>query len=106
MHDKGKLSNDFFSKEKLLFMEVNDTPDNTNENIFSSLSKSKDSGNKTKSKKMHILIPKRTTLKKRLKTNDENFYDFIKNLLEIEPSSRISAQDALIHPWITESKYD
>ena len=106
MYDKGKLSNDFFSKEKLLFMEVNDTPDNTNENIFSSLSKSKDSGNKTKSKKMHILIPKRTTLKKRLKTNDENFYDFIKNLLEIEPSSRISAQDALKHPWITESKYD
>ena len=81
MYDKGKLSNDFFSKEKLLFIEVNESPDNTNENIFSSISKSKDSGNKTKSKKMHILIPKRTSLKKRLKANDENFFDFIKNLL-------------------------
>ena len=87
-------------------MEINDSPDNTNENMFSSLSKSKDSGNKVKSKKIHILIPKRTSLRKRLKTNDENFYDFIKNLLEIDPNNRISSQDALKHPWIVESKYE
>jgi serine/threonine protein kinase len=106
MYDKGKLCNDFFSKEKLLFMEINESLNNTNENIFSSLSKSKDSGNKNKSKKMHILIPKRTSLKKRLKTNDENFFDFIKNLLEIDPNNRMSAQEALRHPWMTESKYE
>lgn len=87
-------------------MEINESLNNTNENIFSSLSKSKDSGNKNKSKKMHILIPKRTSLKKRLKTNDENFYDFVKNLLEIDPNNRIGAQEALKHPWITESKYE
>jgi serine/threonine protein kinase len=58
-----------------------------------------------KAKKMHILIPKRTMLKKRLKTNDENFYEFIKCLLEIDPNNRMSASDALKHPWITHSKY-
>jgi hypothetical protein len=65
---------------------------------------------------MHILIPKRTNLKKRIKTNDDNFYDFIKGLLEVDPNLRynyifynkyrLSAKEALNHPWITQSKYD
>jgi hypothetical protein len=37
---------------------------------------------------MHILVPKRTQLRKRLKTNDDNFYDFVKSLLEIDPNLR------------------
>jgi serine/threonine protein kinase len=55
---------------------------------------------------MHILIPKRTQLKKRLKTNDDLFYEFLKSLLEIDPNLRLSATEALNHPWITQSKYD
>jgi serine/threonine protein kinase len=81
---------------------VNNTGDN---NVFNNLSKTNISG-KQKVKKMHILVPKRTQLKKRLKCNDENFFDFIKSLLEIDPNLRLSAKDALNHPWITQSKYD
>jgi serine/threonine protein kinase len=54
---------------------------------------------------MHILIPKRTQLRKRLKTNDDLFYDFIKGMLEIDPNLRLSAGDALRHPWISK-KYE
>lgn len=61
---------------------------NTGDNVFNNLSKSNNSNKLQKTKKMHILIPKRTNLKKRLKTNDENFYEFIKGLLEIDPNSR------------------
>ena len=60
---------------------------NTGDNAFNNLSKSHASA-KNKSKKMHILVPKRTQLRKRLKTNDENFFDFMKSLLEIDPNLR------------------
>ena len=55
---------------------------------------------------MHVLIPKKTQLKKRLKSNDDNFNDFMKGLLEIDPNLRLSAREALNHPWMTESKYE
>ncbi len=99
MFNSGKLINDYFSKEKLLFIEVNDSLNNTENNI----SKSRDFETKKRggAKKMHILIPKRTTLKKRLKSTDIQFYNFVKTLLEIDPNHRISAKDALNHPWIT-----
>jgi len=104
MFDKGKLVNDYFSKEKLLFMEINESVNNTGDNVFANLSKSNHS---TKhKKKMHIIIPKRTQLKKRIKSKDENFNDFLKSLLEIDPNLRMSATDALNHPWITQSNYN
>jgi serine/threonine protein kinase len=108
MFEKGKLVNDYFSKERLIFMEINESLNNTGENtgnpnVFHNLTKSNQS--KQKNKKMHILIPKRTHLRKRLKTNDEAFFDFIKSLLEIDPNVRLSAAEALNHPWIVEHKY-
>jgi NAD+--asparagine ADP-ribosyltransferase len=66
---------------------VNESANNTGENVFTNLSKSHTS-TKQKTKKMHISVPKRTQLRKRLKTNDDNFYDFVKSLLEIDPNLR------------------
>ena len=94
MFSTGKLINDFFSKEKLLYIEINDA-DKSEDNINSSKSRDK------KGKKMHILIPKRTSLKKRLKSTDPLFYDFVKCLLDINPNTRLSAKEALNHAWIT-----
>ncbi len=66
---------------------MNDNNTNNDNNAFTSLSKSH-LPKHPKHKKMHILVPKRSQLKKRLKINDELFYDFIKGLLEIDPNQR------------------
>lgn len=88
MYEKGKLVKNYFTKEKLIFMDaVSESANNTGDNVFNNLSKSNSSKHQ-KVKKMHLLIPKRSSLKKRLKTNDENFYDFLKSLLELDPNKR------------------
>ncbi len=55
--------------------------------------------------KIHILVPKKTTLKHRLKCDDPYFVDFVRWLLEIDPTKRPSAKEALQHPWLTECNY-
>ncbi len=54
---------------------------------------------KTK-KKMHILIPKRTTLKARLKCSDDDFVDFIRVLVDPDQNNRPTATEALNHPFM------
>ena len=55
--------------------------------------------------KVHILVAKKTTLKQRIGTDDEMFVDFVRWLLEIDPLKRPTAKQAMLHPWLTESKY-
>ena len=87
MFEKGKNVKDLFCKEKLLFMEV---PNENNNNLSNSTSHNK---------KMHVIVPKKTLLKNRLHCNDENFIEFIRFLLQIDPNERPSAKEALEHPW-------
>lgn len=96
MYEKGKLANDFFTKEKLLYMEPNENNSSLNQSIHI---------NTGKSKRIHILVPKRSCLKKRLRTSDENFYNFVQKCLEIDPNLRMNATEALNHPWIKDVKY-
>lgn len=92
MFSKGKTVKTLFSKEKLLFMEAPESSE-----IHSN--------HRGKNKKMHIIIPKRSCLKKRLHCQDDNFVDFVKTLLTIDPNNRPSAKEALNHPWLTKVKY-
>jgi serine/threonine protein kinase len=55
--------------------------------------------------KIHILVPKKTTLKHRLKCDDPYFIDFVRWLLEIDPTKRPSAKEAMMHPWLNECQY-
>ncbi len=55
--------------------------------------------------KIHILVPKKTTLKHRLKCDDPYFVDFVRWLLEIDPTKRPSAKEAMQHPWLQECNY-
>ncbi len=55
--------------------------------------------------KIHILVPKKTTLKHRLKCEDPYFIDFVRWLLEVDPTKRPSAKEAMQHPWLTECVY-
>ena len=97
MFEKGKLVGDYFTKEKLLYMEPNEN---------NSTSPQINTQETAKSQKVHILVPKRSSLRKRLRTNDENLYNFLKGLLEIDPNLRMSATEALNHPWIKDVKYN
>ena len=62
------------------------------------------SGSK-RGKKMHVIVPKKTSLKKRIRCDDENFLDFLKKLLTVDPNLRLSAKEALKHKWLTQVKY-
>ena len=95
MYEKGKLVNDFFTKEKLLYMEPNATDNNESENQTQP---------QEKGKKVHILVPKRSSLIKRIRTDNEQFFNFLSGLLKIDPNDRMSAKDALNHPFIKNVK--
>jgi len=47
-----------------------------------------------------IITPKKTTLQRRIKTDDVLFLDFLRKLLTIDPSQRPTASEALQHPWL------
>ena len=52
-----------------------------------------------------VLVPKRTSLFQRMRVEDEAFLDFLSQLLQIDPSFRISATQALAHPWLACGRY-
>ncbi|CAM9761340.1 unnamed protein product, partial [Hapterophycus canaliculatus] len=47
-----------------------------------------------------IIHPKRTSLKRRLRVEDEEFLDFVTTLLLVDPTRRPTASEALGHPWV------
>ena len=49
---------------------------------------------------MHILIPKRTTLKDRLKCDDVDFVGFVKSLCNPDQNLRPTASEALNHKFL------
>ena len=89
MFEKGTTVNGMFCKEKLLYMEA-DAVNDTNANI---------STTSVGKKKMHVIVPKRTLLKNRIHCDDQNFIDFLRYLLKIDPNERPTAEEALNHPW-------
>ena len=58
-----------------------------------------------KGKLLQILVPKKTSLYQRMRIEDKPFLDFLSQLLQIDPEVRMSATDALRHPWIAACKY-
>lgn len=91
---KGKLSKHFFTEDKVFFKVVDDDKDD-------SCKIPRRMGDK-----IHLLIPKKTTLKARLKTNDEVFIDFVASLLNLDKDERPTATQALKHPWFKVSYPD
>ena len=74
MLEQGNNVSNFFSKENLIFFEE--------DGLY------------------HILLPKKTSLAHRIRTQDADFLNFIKALLHVDPHQRPSAQQALNHPFL------
>jgi len=48
--------------------------------------------------KLHF--PKPTSLRDRIRTDDEDFLDFLSKLLTVDPGQRFGADEAIQHPWL------
>ena len=84
MIEKGINVNQFFTKDMFIFDEIKDA-----------------NGHQTGASR--IFVPKMTNMKARIKSNNKNFIDFLSKCLKIDPSVRMSAKEALQHPFITET---
>jgi serine/threonine protein kinase len=104
MMKEGRLVSNFFTREGLIYQEATAEDDAAS---GSDAKKGKDKGsNSDDDLKIHILVAKKTTLKKRMKCEDQHFVDFVRWLLEVDPLKRPTAKEALTHPWLTECQYE
>ncbi|CAA7051285.1 unnamed protein product [Microthlaspi erraticum] len=53
------------------------------------------------SNNLEYLIPKKSSLRRRLPMGDQGFIEFVTHLLQVDPKKRPSASEALKHPWLT-----
>lgn len=101
----GKLINNFFTRERLLYQEVStDAKSKQNEHLSEDMVELINKHRKSK-KKVQVLVPKLSSLKARLRTSDLMFLDFVRCLLDTDRERRPSATEALRHPWIAECRY-
>ena len=108
MMKEGRLVSNFFSREGLIYQEAGAGADENESQQMSDSSrvqKKKRPAEDGVDLKIHILVSKKTTLKHRLKCDDAYFIDFVRWLLEIDPTKRPSAKEAMQHPWLTECVY-
>ncbi|WCJ19885.1 Protein kinase superfamily protein [Euphorbia peplus] len=52
---------------------------------------------------LECLIPEESSLENHLRTSDIEFINFVRSLLEVNPSRRPTAKEALEHPWLSYS---
>lgn len=66
-----------------------------------------DSDDKDKpSENTQLMIPKRSNLKARLKSDDDQFVNFVEHLLQIDPDERPTAREAMHHPFLQNTYKD
>lgn len=97
---QGRQSGRFFTKSGLLFENVENDRSDGRPSSKSQFDVVEDNA------LLDVFQPKRTTMAARLgipetTTEDEaQFVDFCSKLLTVDPDSRLSAKEALKHPWI------
>ena len=103
MMKEGKLVSNFFTREGILYQEG--SGGNSSQSVSDASHKKNDNKDSDGPIKINLLIPKKTKLKYRLKTDDAMFIDFVRSLLQVDPCRRPTAKEAMTHPWLTETTY-
>ncbi|CAG9316783.1 unnamed protein product [Blepharisma stoltei] len=101
----GRHTDKFFTKDRLLYIETEEEKKVDNKHLSEEMIELIKKHRKPK-KVVNVLVPKKTSLKARLHTDDSMFIDFVRCLLDVDKDRRPSAQEAMKHPWITECKYE
>ena len=103
-HKTGRHVNKFFTKEKMIYQEIEEEKALDNRHLSEEMIELIKLARKNK-KKIRLLIPKKSNLRSRMHCDDLLFVDFIKSLLDPDKDRRPKVSEALIHPFITECKY-
>mmetsp|Transcript_35443 Transcript_35443/g.110529 ORF Transcript_35443/g.110529 Transcript_35443/m.110529 type:complete len:331 (+) Transcript_35443:378-1370(+) len=56
-------------------------------------------------RRLHLLVPKKTCLRQRMRTDCEEFLGFLEQLLQLDPENRPTATEALQHPFISQCRF-
>ena len=105
VHKTGRHTNKFFTKEKMVYQEVDEERNLDNRHLSEEMIELIKMARKNK-KKVKLYVPKRSSLRHRMHCNDLIFIDFIKCLLDPDKDRRPTVAEALRHPFITECKYE
>lgn len=101
MMQEGKLVHKFFTEDKILYQDVY-----TEEEDPAAAQDNSDASRRgQRTGRVQLLIPKKSGLSFRLKSEDLYFLDFVRSLLQIDPLRRPTASEALKHPWFTQASY-
>jgi len=97
---KGVQAHNFFTKDKILYQEKKTS--SRDAHLDSEMAEMLARRQKPK---IELMVPKKTNLKARVRSDDALFLDFIANLLDVDYLRRPTAKEALRHPWLTEARY-
>jgi len=84
---KGKYVPQYFTQDGQLYQEIEGPPC------------------PERGRRLHLLVPKKTSLRQRLRTDNEAFLDFLEQLLQLDPTKRPTAAEALRHPFLQPGQY-
>ena len=87
---QGRHSSNFFTKERLIYQQVSN----------------KSEANPAAKRRFLVLVPKKSSLKARLKSEDQEFVSFIESLLQLDKEKRPTASEAMKHPWFSKKYPD
>lgn len=105
MAREGKHVSNYFTSEGILYQEAGGV-DMHSQNVSESAKKKHKRKMEKEGYVYNLIVPKRTHLKARLgNLDDPPFIDFLSKLLDVDPEKRLTAAEALKHPWLTKSKY-
>eukprot|EP00930_Biecheleria_cincta_P040489 TRINITY_DN27739_c0_g3_i1.p1 TRINITY_DN27739_c0_g3~~TRINITY_DN27739_c0_g3_i1.p1 ORF type:complete len:733 (-),score=141.42 TRINITY_DN27739_c0_g3_i1:66-2264(-) len=84
---RGKYVPQYFTQDGQLYQEIEGSPC------------------PERGRRLHLLVPKKSSLRQRMRTDNEAFLDFLEQLLQLDPTKRPTASEALRHPFLQPGQY-